>query len=971
VKNTRSIILASAVAAVLGQRSIPALAQERGALGAIAPQSLDAALRTFARSAGLQVIYVSDATRGRATHGSAAGAAPGDALTQLLAGTGLDFEFINERTVIIRFPGSAATVGARPVELLSSVVVAPAPTAGPEEPNAPAVREQLPATAPTSEIPEIIVTAQRREENIQDVPISVQALTGETLKQLNIQNLDDLIQVLPGVTQGTNGPAQGDIFMRGTSVGYGGGQGAGGAGFLPVVAIYLDEQSGQLPGRNLDVYAADLERIEVLEGPQGTQFGGGALSGVLRYITNKPKIDLTEGNFEAGYGVTAHGDPNTNVTGVINLPLVADHLAVRAVIYSDRQGGYINNLPSTFTRLPTDEGIARYNGGTVPTNSLMINNYNIAANGINPLTYSGLRAQALWKINDDWNVLLSQSYQNMDAQGVFYEMPYSSEGTTFDAKGLPIGKYPLPPLSVNLFNPSYDKDKFEDTALVVSGNISGVKLLYSGAYLDRHVDQQQDYTNYARGVFGYYYQCAGYAKGKPAAGQCYTPSAVWTENETMTHQSHELRASSPDDFRIRGLVGLYWEDYDIADQTFQQYTTVPTCSPTGLNVNCFLPIQPWPGSPSFTPVPPIGYFDDVKRVYKQLAEFASIDVDIIPKVLTLTGGTRHFKYDESETGGDVGSFYCKQFTPTTYFGFCKAPFGSFQALKTTAAGSRSRVNLSWKITPDIMAYGTWSQGFRAGTFNHEPTCHLPDKNGVGQFCTPAFETPDNLTNKELGWKTEWWDHRIQFNGSIYQEDWTNVQTAFFAPQLGFGNLTVRTNGPSYRIRGLEPSVLARLPAGFSVQLSASWNSSSLTNSPYLPVNNPASVNYGQNITSIPNVYGVIGSPTSFSPAFKMFARIRYDWTMSDYAYFVQVNADHQDHMITSTGYIPGYDIPGFSTYGASAGVSRGGWQVQLYAQNLTNVLANVSTSNYQFVETQVPLRPRVLGLKISYSFREK
>jgi iron complex outermembrane receptor protein len=145
------------------------------------------------------------------------------------------------------------------------------------------------ATAENSDaLGEIIVTAQRRVENIQNVPITIQALTGETLGELNVLNLDEFIKYLPNVTQATNGPAQGDIFMRGLSVGGGGGQGGGTTGAFPAVAIYLDEQSGQLPGRNLDVYAADLERIEVLEGPQGTLFGGGALSGVLRYITNKP-----------------------------------------------------------------------------------------------------------------------------------------------------------------------------------------------------------------------------------------------------------------------------------------------------------------------------------------------------------------------------------------------------------------------------------------------------------------------------------------------------------------------------------------------------------------------------------------------------------------------------------------------------------------------------------------------------------
>ncbi len=152
------------------------------------------------------------------------------------------------------------------------------------------------------------------------MPIQIQALTADTIAQLNVVSLDQFIKYLPNVTQSTNGPAQGDIFMRGLSVGGGGGQGGGTTGAFPAVAIYLDEQSGQVPGRNLDIYAADLERIEVLEGPQGTLFGGGALSGVLRYITNKPKLDVTEGSVDAGYGITAQGDPNTNVTAVINLP---------------------------------------------------------------------------------------------------------------------------------------------------------------------------------------------------------------------------------------------------------------------------------------------------------------------------------------------------------------------------------------------------------------------------------------------------------------------------------------------------------------------------------------------------------------------------------------------------------------------------------------------------------------------------
>src|ERR1700726_600780 len=257
------------------------------------------------------------------------------------------------------------------------------------------------ANSASDQIQEITVTAQRRTENVQNVPIAIQALTGETLKQLNLSTFDDLIKYLPSVSAPSAGPGQDQIFMRGLSAGSAATQSGGSINGFPNVAIYLDEQSGQLPGRNLDVYAADLERVEVLEGPQGTLFGAGAQAGVIRYITNKPKMNVTEGNVSAAYSTTAGGDPNTDVTAVINLPLIADTLAVRGVIYNDRRGGYINNVPATFTRKASDLGIkyANYPTGCgpntkpvpsatpcqVPPDSEVINNYNVAANAINPV----------------------------------------------------------------------------------------------------------------------------------------------------------------------------------------------------------------------------------------------------------------------------------------------------------------------------------------------------------------------------------------------------------------------------------------------------------------------------------------------------------------------------------------------------------------------------------------------------------
>src|SRR5467141_4879663 len=155
-------------------------------------------------------------------------------------------------------------------------------------------------TAAGSELLEVIVTAQHRAESIQDVPITIQAITGDQLGKLAVTTFDDVLKLLPNVTFSANGPGQGNIYMRGLSVGFAGSQSSASINPFPNVATYLDEQSLTFPGRNLDVYLIDMERTEVLEGPQGTLFGGGAEAGAIRYITNKPKLDVTEGRAEGG-----------------------------------------------------------------------------------------------------------------------------------------------------------------------------------------------------------------------------------------------------------------------------------------------------------------------------------------------------------------------------------------------------------------------------------------------------------------------------------------------------------------------------------------------------------------------------------------------------------------------------------------------------------------------------------------------
>jgi outer membrane receptor protein involved in Fe transport len=850
------------------------------------------------------------------------------------------------------------------------------------------------ATATTTDasdsegIQEITVTAQRRNESIQDVPITIQAITGAQLKDLSVATFDDVVRFLPNVQFPSNGPGQGNIYMRGLSTGFLGEQSSASIAPFPNVALYLDDQSMTFPSRNVDVYMVDMERIEVLEGPQGTLFGGGAEAGAVRYITNKPKLDVTEGSVDASYGTTAGGDDNSSVNAVLNLPLIADTLAVRGVIYDDQRGGYIDNVPSTFTRRATDPGVVAYTGGVVPASSQVVNNSSIAADNQNPVTYKGFRLSALYKINEDWNALIAQSYQQMEADGEFDQYPVGSDFQS-------LGKD-----QVTAFSPAYDKDRYENTALTVNGKVGPIKLVYSGGYLVRHIEQQADYTNYSRSAGGLYYSCAGGAAGSgllgagtTAAVQCYTPATSWHDSVQNTHQSHELRATTPDDLFVRGLVGAYWEDFEIRDVMNFNYKTIPSCTPDALAAalaggpTCVANVATAPGSTASDPGvrgDTTAFGEDLQRGYKQTAFFASVDYDLIPKVLTITGGTRYYTYSEFETGSQYGTTTgCVDVAN----GACTGGEHNINAanLTKTYNGFKSRANITWHITPDTMVYYTYSQGFRPGAFNRTVSAVAKDAAGNPQFEKPSGYAPDSLTNQEIGIKAEFLDHRIMVNASVYHMDWTNTQVLFFNP-VQLGNTTFGTNGPDYSIHGIELQVIAKVTDGLTVQSSGSYNSSKQTNSPCLPDNIATSPGYGTCITEVKgqpffNPFGAEGGEPANSPALQANLHARYDMTLNDYKGFLSFGGAFTGHsynqvdtatdgntVVVPTTTLLRYEMPSYTLYDAALGVAKDNWTASLFGQNLSNSNASVFTSSAEFIKSEVPVRPRVLGVKFGYKF---
>ena len=414
------------------------------------------------------------------------------------------------------------------------------------------------------QIEEIIVTATKRAESSQAIPIALQAVGGDNLRELRAETFDKYIDFLPNVVSAGNGPGQKEIYIRGsateqTSVTISSAQGS-----APGVALYLDEYPVSFGGRNLDVYSADIQRIEVLSGPQGTLFGASSQSGALRMITNKPTHGAFEAGFNAKYSGTKGGADSGAVDAYVNVP-VSEQFAARLAVYSDNQGGWIDNVPATFT--PSGEVIDRNNvagygpqllneDGTPNTESLMsARNDGLVQDNWNDATYRGARLALSYDINEDWNALVQHTAQTLETEGSFTVEP--SLGDESSTK----------------FSPEYNRDEFGLTAWTLTGRLANLDVVYTGGYLSREVDSVIDYTHYNNGG-GYisYYLCSGNiydsVPGVPgpapdsSPNDCFDPTKQYMEDTKNERMTHELRVHTDPANRLQLLGGIYYNDME-------------------------------------------------------------------------------------------------------------------------------------------------------------------------------------------------------------------------------------------------------------------------------------------------------------------------------------------------------------------------------------------------------------------------
>ena len=443
-------------------------------------------------------------------------------------------------------------------------------------------------------IEEVVVTAQKKSENLQNVPISVTTLSSDELENLNIKDFADYVLQLPAASAVQRRPGQGQLFMRGISDGGNSNQSLQG----PAVAIYLDESPVTMIGDNLDVHVYDIERVESLTGPQGTLYGAASQAGNLKIITNKPSSE-----FDAGANISAEstrgGDGSTMVEGFVNIPL-SDNVALRFVGYNDRDGGFIDSVKDTIT-YPVS-GITRSNELFVDDN-------------FNDVVKDGYRAALRVDLNENWKLDVNTMGQTTSTNGVWDHNPDD------------LGVY-----NVSRFYDDKSHDEWTRFSTTLTGDLGFADLTFTTSSLERDFEVLSDYSHYS--IDGYvegYYTCYEYY-----FGPCVDPSIQFENDTNQEYDTTEIRLSSKVGDKFNWIVGAFQTE-NVTEYDSQWH--VPAINPEAAV----------PGSKD------LYYQTDQVRAEEESAVFGEIYYQVNDK-LELTLGHRKFD-NETTLKGFVGTVF--------------------------------------------------------------------------------------------------------------------------------------------------------------------------------------------------------------------------------------------------------------------------------------------------------------------------
>ena len=797
-------------------------------------------------------------------------------------------------------------------------------------------------------IEEIIVTSRKREESMQGIPASIQAIPAEMLEAMGAMNTEDYARFIPSLSFISYTPGSNNVIFRGVTTGVSDFIAQAGA------SIYLDETSITSTGSQPDVRMVDIARVEALAGPQGTLYGASAQAGIMRIVTNQPDPSQLEGGVDLQMRTGSDSDESYDISAVLNVPLVEDRLAVRLVAFTAEDGGYIDNV---FGHTPdTHEWF------TLPTGSGTMDNAAVVKDNWNKVEYVGARISLRWDINEDWAATISHNYQNNEASGANDFDPFVGD------------------LQTVKYNPYFREDDWTQTSLTIEADLGFAQLVSATGFFDRTIDYRIDATvyfkyynawacNYSLDPVVYYWAWVnpntGYAVYYPR--YCFAPTqqgdfvGVIQGPTFMDKFTQEIRLSNQGE-QMDWLLGFYYEDSsDNWDAIWGE--------PTSNDYQNSLSLVYWESfyGAGFAPTAVSGWFSADRTEWEQKALFGE--------------ATWHINDQWSAT---VGGRYFERTNDKTYW--VENPFSNlqpeYQPTPPVASGTDEdfvpKISVSYQISDDKLIYGLYTEGFRPGGTNR-------GRGDPARTAFPRVFEADIVTNYEIGAKTQWAGGTFQLNVTAFQMEWDDYQLEVVDPSyLGCDGIIdpicgqpwqkVVANAGDAHTSGLQVEAMWVPAEGLDLGMNALWLEAETDED--FPI---ASITKGLRLPNVAefkgSVWGTYTWPVTFASGGQMFVRGQYSYTGDSFNQLVPA-AIGTDSNPTLTN--EAYGIADIR-FGLTSG--EGNWQVDVFVNNVGDEQADYYNGTgwfeYPFGNTQdgrtnthriYRNRPREYGLRFSMNW---
>ncbi len=770
----------------------------------IARQPLDAALQDFAHQTGLQIARFSDTIDGRRLVGPLNGEfSAQQALDSLLGPHGLSYQVVNDRTIAITHPG-AAEPSAPPASSVQDKQAAPA-AAPPQAENSGWLRRFRLAQAepgggasPRADssgssarsvgtvtrdkdtgLAEVTVTATKQAAiDVNKVPISISAYSQQDLDTRGAKDIGDIAAITPGLNfsqQNNFGTPLTNIEIRGIQS----------RTSAPTTAIYLDDTPllGRANNVNIGANGAypqvfDLDRVEVLRGPQGTLFGASSEGGAVRFITKQPSLTDTSVYARTEFASTDSGDPSYEGGLALGAPIVENKLGFRASAWYRRQGGWVDRVqpPVGAGAFTTNIDPARPGGAVIESNANWIE--------------TKAARLAFMYAPTDWLTI---------SPSVFYQRVYNHDSGNYD---------------LHFSNPSEGdfaiahqqrlpaSDPSVVSALRVEANRGDITFASITSHYQRRLEFTTDYTQYQDFAF--------FGNPWPLTGQSNDyGTGYYGTVQNVTSEEFRVSNANPE-ARLGWVAGAYYEHAKQGDTVYVAHPNLPdlVLANFGVPIEQVLGVGPYLGQ--------WVAYDEVHTTDRSFAAFANVDFKITP-TLTATAGGRW-----SET---------KSHTALRFDGSFNGGPGFFEGDETDTPFT-PKFGLTWRPDDDSTYYLSIGKGYRVGGVN-------PQTNNAQQVCQTALATfgltgkllqtydPDSLWSYEIGAKNRWLDDRLEVQASAYHIKWSNIQQA--AQITGCGFAAVFNLGTAIS-NGFDLSLRARITDSFKVGFQTAYTDAHYTSS---------------------------------------------------------------------------------------------------------------------------------------------